>query len=83
MNIPRMVTITEAAQRSKELKIGIAKNHIRILCREGTIPCCKIGVKTLINWDGLLNYLNNPTPSASTDASSNPTIRSVAERGIS
>ncbi len=60
MNIPKMVTINEAAQLSNELNIGISRNHIRVLCKEGRIPTCRIGVKTLINWDGFLNYLNNP-----------------------
>lgn len=60
MSIPKMVTIAEAAKMCKENQIGVSKNHIRILCKEGKIPCCKIGVKTLINWEGFLNYLNNP-----------------------
>jgi hypothetical protein len=77
MNLPKMVTISEAAKISKEQKIGISKNHIRSLCSDGLIPCCKIGVKTLINWDGLLAYLNN-LPEV--PKSSVPRIRSVPER---
>ena len=61
--VPRMVTIAEAAQLSKSLEVGISKNYIRSLCQEGKIPCCRVGAKktkTLLNWDGLLTYLNHP-----------------------
>lgn len=58
MDIPQMLTIDEASKRCKELDIGIAKNHIRQLCKTNTIPCAKIGVKTILNWGGLLEYLN-------------------------
>lgn len=60
MDTPKMVTIAEAAKLSKELQIGISRNHIRRLCQEYKIPFCKTGVKTLINWNGLLAYLGNP-----------------------
>lgn len=76
MVIPKMVTIAEAAKLSKELKIGVSKNHIRALCLQGKIPYCKIGVKTLINWDGLLVYLDNPSD---IQKPSTPRIRTVSE----
>jgi hypothetical protein len=57
MDIPKMLTIDAAAKRCNELEIGIAKHHIRQLCKTQAIPCIKIGKKTILNWNGLLEYL--------------------------
>lgn len=77
MEYPKMVTITEAAKLSRELEIGISKHHIRQLCNEGVIPCCKIGVKTLLNWQGLMDYLSNPPQ---LEQVQQPMIRAISER---
>ena len=80
MDIPKLVTITEAAALSKQLEIGISRNYIRTLVKRGEIKYHMAGTKTLIVWDSLLEYLNNPPehkPSAV------PGIRPVSERLIS
>ena len=60
MNVPHMVTINEAAQLCQENNVGISKNYIRTLVKQDAIPYIKCGVKVLLNYDGLLDYLNNP-----------------------
>ncbi|MEA5039021.1 hypothetical protein SDC9_209499 [bioreactor metagenome] len=80
MNIPKMMTIAEAAQLSKSLEIGISKNYIRELCREGKIPCFRVGAKKtklLLNWDGLLQYLSFPPQEEQTPSGS---IRPIPEK---
>ncbi|GEM_PF-5801522 len=65
-SLPHMVTISEAADFCKLNKVGISKYHIRQLCKHNLIPHCKTGVKTLLNLDGLLNYLSSPPVQAHT-----------------
>lgn len=60
MSIPHMVTINEAARLCQENNVGISKNYIRTLVRQDAIPYINCGVKVLLNYDGLLSYLNNP-----------------------
>lgn len=60
MPLPKMVTINEAAQLSKELEIGISKNYIRTLVKSGAIRYHLAGTKVLFCWDTLLEYLSNP-----------------------
>ena len=60
MNIPHMVTINEAARLCQEGNVGISKNYIPALVKQNAIPYIKCGVKVLLNYDGLLAYLNNP-----------------------
>lgn len=54
-------TINETARLCKENEIGISRNHIRYLARNGIVPSVKIGNKVLVNWEALLFYLNNNT----------------------
>lgn len=57
----KMNSINETARLCKENEIGISRNHIIQLAKSGTIPSVKIGQKTLINWDGLIKYLDSNT----------------------
>ena len=78
-NLPIMVTIPQAASLCSENCIGISAYQIRRLCKERRVPCYKVGVKTLINWNGFLAFLENPSDSEGQNAVS---IRPLAE-GIS
>ena len=57
----KMNSINETARLCKENEIGISRHHLIQLAKSGAIPSVKIGQKTLINWDGLMNYLNTNT----------------------
>lgn len=57
----KMNTINETARLCREHQIGISRNHIRYLAANGFVPSVKIGNKILINWDGLMNYLDTNT----------------------
>lgn len=76
-NLPVMVTIPQAAALCSEYSMGISAYQIRRLCKERRIPCYKIGVKTLINWNGFLSFLDNPLEPESSNLVS---IRSLPER---
>lgn len=56
----KMNSINETAKLCKENDIGISRNHI-IQLKSGAIPSVQVGQKTLINWDGLMNYLDTNT----------------------
>ena len=62
-NIPRMRTVSEAAQELKALDPHTAMTpyHIRRLCLDGVLPTVKAGKKILLNLDTLIEYMNNPT----------------------
>ncbi|MHC1695850.1 MAG: helix-turn-helix domain-containing protein [Eubacteriales bacterium] len=79
MDIPKLVTIKEAAELSKDLNIGISKNHIRNLVKRGEIKHIMAGTKTLIVWNNLLEYLSDPPNKT---AFNTPGIRPVAKRYI-
>lgn len=78
MNVPKMLSIEEAYNLSRELQIGLSKNYIRQLCKQGKIACIRIGErKLLLNWNSLLEYLNTPQP---IPEESPPHIRAISER---
>lgn len=54
--IPQMVTIKEAAERT-----GLANFYIRQLCLQNKIIHVKAGRKYLINFDKLIEFLNGET----------------------
>lgn len=62
-HIPRMRTVTEAAQELKSLDphTAVTPYHIRRLCLDGVLPTVKAGKKILLNLDTLIEYMNNPT----------------------
>ena len=53
-NLPRMRTIREVA------KLGIlSENCLRQMQKQGKLPCMYAGTKCLINFDLLIDQLNN------------------------
>ncbi len=52
-NIPTMLTVREAAK-----KTGISERYLRQLCREDKIVYVQCGVKSLINLEKLIEFLN-------------------------
>ena len=62
-SIPRMRTVQEAARELKELdaRTGMTAYHIRRLVLEGVIPSVRAGKKILLNFDTLLEYMQDPT----------------------
>lgn len=63
VRVPRMRTISEAAQEIKALdpRTAITEYHIRQLAVSGVIPRVRAGKKYLINLDTLIEYMNDPT----------------------
>ncbi len=67
-----MNTIAETARLCGERNIGLNDSTLRYLCKNGMLPCIRVGKKTLINWNTLVNYLfsedlpvpDEPKPSA-------------------
>ncbi|HAE51677.1 MAG TPA: hypothetical protein DCG30_00280 [Ruminococcus sp.] len=57
----KMNSINETAKLCKENNIGISRSHLLQLAKNGDIPCIKVGQKTLINWDKLMQYLDTNT----------------------
>lgn len=53
MDMPKMLTISEAAEKVQ----GLAASRIRKLCNDGEIPCVKAGNKYLISETVLYRYL--------------------------
>lgn len=51
--VPQMLTINETAERS-----GLSKHYLRELCKKSLIVCVRAGVKYLINFEKLIEYLN-------------------------
>ena len=63
--VPRMRTIKEAMQELKELDplTAMREYHIRDLVNNNKIPHVRAGRKILVNFDGLLKYLEQSEPS--------------------
>ena len=61
--IPRMRTVAEAAKELKSMDehTAVTEYHIRQLALSGVLPRVQAGRKLLINFDLLLEYLQNPT----------------------
>lgn len=57
----KMNSINETAKLCKEHEIGISRKLLLQLAKNGSIPCVKAGRSILINWDGLMKYLDNNT----------------------
>lgn len=57
----KMNSINETAKLCKENDIGISRKLILQLAKNGSIPCIKSGRSILINWDGLMKYLDSNT----------------------
>ena len=57
----KMNSINETAKLCKENEIGISRKLIIQLAKSGAIPSVKAGRSILINWDGLMKYLDTCT----------------------
>lgn len=59
--LPRMRTLDECYKELKQLdrNTAVSKYFIRQLALSGEIPCVMCGVKRLINFDALIEYLKN------------------------
>lgn len=55
----KMNSINETAKLCKENNIGISRKLILQLAKNGSIPCVRAGKSILINWDGLMKYLDS------------------------
>ena len=55
----KMNSVNETAKLCKENEIGISRKLLLKLAHSGSIPCVKAGKSILINWDGLMKYLDN------------------------
>lgn len=55
----KMNSINETFKLCKEHKIGVSRRLLMTLVTSGEIPSVKAGRSILINWDGLMNYLDN------------------------
>lgn len=77
-NPPRqlMNTIAETARLCQERDIGLNDSTLRYLCKNGTLPCVKVGKKTLINWNVLINQIFSGEPTV------DKTEQSETELGI-
>lgn len=53
MAVPKMVSLAEASKES-----GLSYDFIRKLCLQNKIVYVRAGVKYLVNWDKLVEYLN-------------------------
>jgi len=54
-NIPHMMTIREVA------RTGIMSEYtLRAMVKQGHVPCVKVGVKVLINFELFCDMLNDP-----------------------
>jgi len=60
----KMNSINATFKLCKEQNIGISMRLLRQLVKEGAIPAIKTGRSFLINWDGLMKYLDTHTQSA-------------------
>ena len=54
----KMNSINETAKLCKEHEIGISRKLLLQLAKNGSIPCVKAGRSILINWEGLMKYLD-------------------------
>lgn len=54
-NIPHMMTIREVA------RTGLMSEYtLRAMVKQGHVPCVKVGVKVLINFELFCDMLNDP-----------------------
>lgn len=53
MQIPKMIGISEASKQT-----GLSYDFLRKLCLQNKIVYVRAGVKYLINWDKLVEFLN-------------------------
>ena len=59
-SIPKMRTVAQIRQIFAENgEVCISERELRRLAKSGAIPSITAGTRLLINFDGLINYLNS------------------------
>lgn len=53
--MPRLLTIRQVAQTGL-----VSEYTLRAMVKQGCVPCIKVGVKVLINYEMFCNQLNDP-----------------------
>ena len=74
IELPKMATIKECAELS-----GLAKYAIRRLVLENKIKFIKLGKKYRVNFDNLVEYLNNGETKTNIEIENSNKIRKVGE----
>lgn len=54
----KMNSINQTFKLCQEHDLGISRHFLLEIARNGEIPCVKSGRSILINWEGLIKYLN-------------------------
>ena len=76
---PQLINnVSVTAKICRERHIGLNENTLRFLCKTGQIPCIKVGNKTLINWNVLMDYLTKGGVKTEQAESETPVPTSVA-----
>lgn len=76
---PQLINnVSVTAKICRERHIGLNENTLRFLCKTGQIPCIKVGNKTLINWNVLMEYLTKGGVKTEQSESEEPLPTSVA-----
>jgi len=57
----KMNSINATVKLCQENDVGISRHYLLELCKSGKIPCVRVGQKILINWDGLIKFLDTNT----------------------
>ncbi|MCR5599244.1 MAG: helix-turn-helix domain-containing protein [Ruminococcus sp.] len=57
----KMNSINETYKLCCEHSVGISRGLLLNLVNSGEIPCVKAGRSTLVNWEKLVEYLDNHT----------------------
>lgn len=77
-HLPRMRTISAAYAMLKEddPNTAVSMNYLRRIVLTGQIPVHQVGNKRLLNYDALLEFLENPVETVESD-SQHGTIRRI------
>ena len=57
----KMNSINATVKLCQENNIGLSRSHLLQLAKNGNIPCIRVGQKILVNWDGLMKFLDTNT----------------------
>ena len=76
--IPKMRTVNEIKRIFAENgEKGISERELRRLALDGAIPCVYAGRRLLINFDGLVEYLNTHTHTKAAERDGNSTTNQM------
>lgn len=74
-----MNTLAETHRRCQAENIGVSRRMIAMLAKSGQIPSVKTGNKILVNWNGLMHYLETNTLKLADEPQSEFGIRRISE----